>query len=114
MLLVDFDRVEMSNLNRQVLYGEADIGRSRRVAAAERLKGFNSAIRIEPRVQKLDSHAAVAETIAGYDLVIDACDWPAHEIEHWINAACFAAGIPFIAMSHFPRSRGSGPFTCLA
>ena len=73
MLLVDFDRVELSNLNRQVLFSEADIGRYKAVAAGERLRGFNSAMRVETRLQKLDSEAAIAETIAGYDMVIDAC-----------------------------------------
>ncbi len=109
MLLLDFDRVELSNLNRQVLFSEADIGRYKAVAAAERIKGFNSSIQVEPRVQKLDSEAAVAEAIEGYDMVIDACDWPAHDIEHWINSACFAARIPFIAMSHFPPVARVGP-----
>jgi bacteriocin biosynthesis cyclodehydratase domain-containing protein len=109
MLLVDFDQVELNNLNRQVLFSEADIGRYKVAAAAERLRGFNSAMRVETRVQRLDSEAAIAETIAGYDLVIDACDWPAHDIENWINSACFAAGIPFIAMSHFPPIARVGP-----
>jgi len=109
MLILDFDRVELSNLNRQVLYSEADIGRYKAEAAAERLAGFNSAMKVEPRVQKLDSEAAITETIIGYDLVIDACDWPAHDIERWINAACFAAGIPFVAMSHFPPVARVGP-----
>ncbi len=109
MLLLDFDRVELSNLNRQVLYSESDIGRYKVAAAGERLRAFNSSIRIETRVQKLDSEAAVAETIDGYDIVIDACDWPAHDIEHWINSACFKAGVPFIAMSHFPPIARVGP-----
>jgi bacteriocin biosynthesis cyclodehydratase domain-containing protein len=109
MLLVDFDRIELSNLNRQVLYGEAEIGRFKAEAAAERLEAFNSAIKLEPRVQKLDSEETIAETITGYDLVIDAADWPASDIEHWINSACFAAGIPYIAMSHFPPIARVGP-----
>lgn len=109
MLMLDFDRVELSNLNRQVLYSEADIGRYKAEAAAERLSGFNSALKAEPRIQKLDSQDAVAETIEGYDLVIDACDWPAHDIERWINAACFEARVPFIAMSHFPPVARVGP-----
>ncbi len=109
LLLLDFDQVEMSNLNRQVLYGEADIGRDKAVAAAERLRAFNSSIEVEARVQKLDSEAAVAKAIEGYDMVIDACDWPAHDIERWINQACFAADVPFIAMSHFPPIARVGP-----
>jgi bacteriocin biosynthesis cyclodehydratase domain-containing protein len=109
MLLLDFDRVELDNLNRQVLYTEADIGELKVNIAAERLRAFNSSMKVEARVQRLDSEAAVAETIAGYDLVVDACDWPAHEIEQWINSACFAAGVPFIAMSHFPPIARVGP-----
>ncbi|HEX7245373.1 MAG TPA: ThiF family adenylyltransferase [Solirubrobacterales bacterium] len=109
MLLIDFDRVELSNLNRQVLYGENDIGRFKAEAAADRLAQFNSSIRLEPRVQKLDSEEAVAEAIDGYDVVIDAADWPAHDMEHWINSACFAARTPFIAMSHFPPVARVGP-----
>jgi bacteriocin biosynthesis cyclodehydratase domain-containing protein len=109
MLLIDFDRVELNNLNRQVLYTEDDIGELKVTVAAERLRAFNSSMRIEARVQRLDGEEAVAEAIAGYDLVIDSCDWPAHDIEHWINSACFAAGIPFIAMSHFPPVARVGP-----
>lgn len=109
MLLVDFDRVELNNLNRQVLYTEADIDRSKAQAAAERLSAFNSAMRIEVRDERLDSEAAVAGAIEGYDIVIDAVDWPAYDIEHWVNSACFKAGIPFIAMSHFPPVARVGP-----
>ena len=110
MQLLDFDHVELSNLNRQVLYTEADIGRPKVLGAAERLSSFNPAMRIEAREQRLDSQAAVQEAIAGADVVIDAVDWPALDIERWVNAACFAEGIPFIAMSHFPPVARVGPF----
>jgi len=109
MLLVDGDRVEESNLNRQVLYGEADIGRPKVEVAAERLGGFNSRMRLETVPERVDGEAAIASLIEGYDLVIDAADWPAHEIEQWCNGACFAAGIPYITMSHFPPIARVGP-----
>ncbi|HEX3172969.1 MAG TPA: TOMM precursor leader peptide-binding protein [Solirubrobacterales bacterium] len=110
ILLVDFDLVELSNLNRQVLYGEADIGRPKVLVAAERLRAFNSRMRVEPRELRLSSEADVAAAIGGYDVVIDAVDWPAHDIESWVNSACFAADIPFVAMSHFPPVARVGPF----
>lgn len=110
MLLVDFDRVELTNLNRQVLYGEADIGRLKAEAAAERLASFNSRMRLEVMPKRLESEAEIAATIEGYDLVIDAIDWPAHDVEQWVNSACFATGVPFIAMSHFPPIARVGPF----
>jgi bacteriocin biosynthesis cyclodehydratase domain-containing protein len=109
MLLVDGDRVEESNLNRQVLYSEADIGRLKVEAAAERLGAFNSRMRLETLPERVDSEESVAAVIAGYDLVIDAADWPAHEIEQWCNGACFAAEIPYITMSHFPPIARVGP-----
>jgi bacteriocin biosynthesis cyclodehydratase domain-containing protein len=110
MLLIDGDLVEESNLNRQVLYTEADIGRLKVEVAAERLAAFNSAMRLETIPERLEDEAAVAETIEGYDVVIDAADWPAHEIEQWVNSACFAAEIPYITMSHFPPIARVGPF----
>jgi bacteriocin biosynthesis cyclodehydratase domain-containing protein len=109
MLLVDFDTVELSNLNRQILYGESDIGQPKAQLAAERLGTFNSGIRIEVREERLGSEEAVAAAIDGYDLVINAVDWPAHDIELWVNSACFAAGIPYIAMSHYPPIARVGP-----
>jgi bacteriocin biosynthesis cyclodehydratase domain-containing protein len=110
MLLLDFDHVELDNFNRQILFTEADLGASKARVAGRRLKAFNSSMRIEVREERLDSEAAVAQAIDGYDLVIDAVDWPAYEIEHWINSACFSAGIPFIAMSHVPPVARVGPF----
>ena len=109
MWLVDGDRVEVSNLNRQILYTEADIGRLKVEAAAERLTAFNSAMRIEATAKRLESEAEIAEFVAGSDVVIDSADWPAHDIERWVNAACFAAGIPYITMSHFPPIARVGP-----
>jgi bacteriocin biosynthesis cyclodehydratase domain-containing protein len=109
MLLVDGDRVEESNLNRQVLYTEADIGRLKVEVAAERLGAFNSRMRLRTIPERVDGERSVAAAIDGYDLVIDAADWPAHEIEQWVNTACFAARIPYITMSHFPPIARVGP-----
>jgi len=107
--LIDGDRVEESNLNRQIQYTEADIGRGKAEAAAERLRAFNSGIAVRAIARRVEYAAELGELIAGADLVIDAADWPAHEIEHWCNEECFAAGIPYIAMSHYPPIARVGP-----
>jgi bacteriocin biosynthesis cyclodehydratase domain-containing protein len=109
MWLIDGDRVEISNLNRQILYTEADLGLLKVECAAARLRAFNSATKITTEARRLENQEEIAEFIAGSDVVIDAADWPAHEIEHWCNAACFEAGIPYITMSHFPPVARVGP-----
>jgi bacteriocin biosynthesis cyclodehydratase domain-containing protein len=109
MWLVDGDRVETSNLNRQVLFTEAEIGLLKVEAATARLRAFNSAMRVTSTARRLESQAEIAEFIDGADVVIDAADWPAHDIERWCNSACFEAGIPYITMSHFPPIARVGP-----
>jgi bacteriocin biosynthesis cyclodehydratase domain-containing protein len=109
MWMIDSDRVEISNLNRQILYTEADLGLLKVECAAARLRAFNSGMRVTTEARRLESQADIAEFIAGADVVIDAADWPAHDIERWCNAACFEAGIPYITMSHFPPIARVGP-----
>jgi bacteriocin biosynthesis cyclodehydratase domain-containing protein len=109
MWLIDGDEVEISNLNRQVLYTEADVGKVKVDVAADRLLAFNSALKVTAANRRLESQADIAEFIAGADVVVDAADWPAHDIERWCNAACFEAGIPYITMSHFPPIARVGP-----
>ena len=109
LLLVDGDQVETSNLDRQIQYAEADIGKSKVEATADRFRAFNSAIEVTTTHRRIESEGELAECIAGADLVIDAVDWPAYEVEFWCNSACFAAGIPYIAMSQLPPLARIGP-----
>jgi bacteriocin biosynthesis cyclodehydratase domain-containing protein len=109
MWLIDGDEVELSNLNRQIFYTEADLGRPKVKVAALRLRAFNTSMKVTATTRRLESEVELADFIAGADVVIDAADWPAHEIERWCNAACFAAGIPYITMSHFPPIARVGP-----
>jgi bacteriocin biosynthesis cyclodehydratase domain-containing protein len=109
LVLVDGDRVEESNFNRQILYRERDIGRPKVEAAADALAEFNSALRLEPVARTLDSAGAVRGAAEGADFVVNGADWPAHDIERWANAACFSLGVPFISMSHSPPVARVGP-----
>jgi hypothetical protein len=109
LVLVDGDVVEESNFNRQILYRERDIGRPKVEAAAEALAEFNSRCRVERVPRRLDGVAAIRATIEGADFVVNAADWPAHDIERWTNRACVEAGLPFITMSHSPPVARVGP-----
>ncbi|HEX6204983.1 MAG TPA: ThiF family adenylyltransferase [Solirubrobacterales bacterium] len=110
MILVDCDKVERSNLNRQVMYGEADIGRLKVEVAAEKLSALDSSIEIEVLSTRLESAGEIRTVVSDAQVVIDAVDWPAHYIEHWVNEACFDLGIPYISMSHSPPNARVGPF----
>ena len=89
--LVDFDRVDESNLQRQVLYGQGDLGRSKVEAAAARLADVNREIEVVPHALRLDSSNAL-DLVADYDVVVDGSDnFPTRYL---VNDACVLAGKP--------------------
>ena len=109
LVLVDGDEVEESNFNRQILYRERDVGRTKVEAAAETLAEFDSSCRLTTVPRRLESVEAVRELAEGADFVVNGADWPAHDIERWVNEACFELGVPFITMSHSPPVARVGP-----
>lgn len=70
--IVDSDKVETTNLNRQVLYTDSDIGRRKARVAAERLEALNCDIRVEPVVEVI-AEDNVSELVADY-VIVDAMD----------------------------------------
>jgi bacteriocin biosynthesis cyclodehydratase domain-containing protein len=107
--LVDGDRLEMSNLNRQVLYSEAGCGGAKAQLAAERLLQFNPSIEVRPVQRRLECLADVEAVVDGADFVVDAADWPAYKIDGWVNQACFERAVPFTAMGQLPPLIRLGP-----
>lgn len=96
--IVEFDRVEESNLHRQVLFDEADIGRPKAVAAADRLRRQNPTIEIVPHVTMLTRDNAL-RLFADYDIIVDATDnFPTRYL---INDACVILGKPNVYASIF-------------
>ena len=91
--LVDPDTVSLSNLQRQVLYATADIGREKVDAAAVRLQGLNPHVQIEAHAMRLDAANAGA-IVAGYDLVLDGTDDFATRFA--VSDACVRAGVPLV------------------
>jgi adenylyltransferase/sulfurtransferase len=91
---VDFDLLELSNLQRQTLYEEADIQtRPKCEIAAERLRRINSEITIEPVVARIEAHNA-ADLVQGVDVIVDAVDNFAAKFA--MNQAAVALGVPMV------------------
>lgn len=91
--LLDFDTVDDSNLQRQVLYGTADVGRPKAVVAAEKLRAQNPFIELRPH-QVLLSAANALVLFAEYDLVVDCSDNFA--TRYLVNDACVVLGKPLV------------------
>lgn len=89
--LVDFDTVDASNLQRQVLFSSADIGRPKLRAAEERLRGLNPEVRVTVHEGPLARDNA-REILAPYDVVLDGTDnFPTRYL---VNDACVLMGKP--------------------
>jgi len=91
--LIDCDRVELSNLNRQILHYEEDIGEKKPFSAAQKLAELNPSIEVSPVFRKITAQNA-RKIIKGANLVIDGMD--NFKTRFIVNKACVAEGIPFI------------------
>ena len=91
--IVDADAVDISNLQRQVLYTEADVGTNKAEAAARRLRALNPLIRVDAHPVRLDRTNAL-ELVRSCDLTVDGSDnFPTRYL---VNDACVIAGRPFV------------------
>jgi sulfur-carrier protein adenylyltransferase/sulfurtransferase len=96
--LVEFDVVDETNLQRQILYGDADVGRPKIEVAAERLRATNPHVAIESHAGRLDLDNA-RELIGAYDLVVDGSDnFPTRYL---VNDACVLERRPLVWGSVF-------------
>lgn len=89
--IVDFDDVDQSNLQRQILYGDPDVGRPKVLTAAERLRAINAEIEIARHDTRLVAANAV-EIVSSYDLVVDGTDNFA--TRYLVNDVCVLLGLP--------------------
>jgi adenylyltransferase/sulfurtransferase len=93
LTLIDRDLVEPSNLQRQILFGEADLYQAKAEVAAARLREANSGIELQPVVADLTSGNA-RQLLAGFDLIMDGTD--NFETRFLINDYSIATGTPWI------------------
>ena len=91
--VVDFDRVDVSNLQRQILFTEDDVGKPKAEVAAEKLRGMNSRIEVEAMNVRFSVDNAL-EILNRYDVIVDGSDnFPTRYL---VNDACVLAGKPLI------------------
>jgi molybdopterin-synthase adenylyltransferase len=109
IVAVDDDTIELSNLNRQILYQVSDIGRRKVEVAAEALRGLNPDIEFVPLARRVRGVADVRAIASGADFVVCTADWPAHEIGRWVNEACLELRIPHTSAGQFPPRVRIGP-----
>ena len=89
--LVDFDTVDFSNLQRQILYGTTDVGRPKLAAASARLTGINPNVRVVAHETRLSSANAL-DILTNYDVIVDGADnFPTRYL---VNDACVLLGKP--------------------
>jgi sulfur-carrier protein adenylyltransferase/sulfurtransferase len=91
--IVDFDVVDESNLQRQVIHGQSDIGRPKAVSAKETINGINPLVNVVLHEERLDSDNAL-QIFAGYDLIVDGTDNFA--TRYLVNDACVLLGKPYV------------------
>ena len=117
--VVDDDRVDLSNLQRQVIHATSDVGRPKVESAAERLSALNPEIAVEPHDRRV-TRARLVELIGQYDLVADGSDNFA--TRYLLNDACYLAGRTLVSAAimrfdgqlatfkaHLPEADGGGP-----
>ncbi|MBO3275022.1 molybdopterin-synthase adenylyltransferase MoeB [Pseudomonas schmalbachii] len=92
--LADFDTVDLTNLQRQIVHDSQTVGRSKVDSAIARLTALNPDIRLVGHPRALDEDS-LADAVAAVDVVLDCCD--NFSTREAVNAACVAAGKPLVS-----------------
>lgn len=96
--IIDFDVVDESNLQRQIIHGQEDVGRLKSESAKESIKALNPYVNVQLHNARLEAANAI-EIISGYDLIVDGTDNFA--TRYLVNDACVLAGKPYVWGSIF-------------
>ena len=119
MILADGDRVELSNLQRQIAHGDADIGANKAESVASTIAGINPEVEVVVHPRHLDA-AAMPALLQQVDLVVDASDNYPTRFE--LNRACVAQGVPLVSaaavrdegqLAVFDPQQGGPCYRCL-
>ena len=94
LVLTDFDRVDLTNIHRQILFETGDVGRPKVAAASDRIARLNPDVAVETADGRLDAAGLLAYA-RGCDVVLDGSD--NFGTRFAVNAACRAAGTPLVS-----------------
>jgi bacteriocin biosynthesis cyclodehydratase domain-containing protein len=108
-VLIDDDAVELSNLNRQILYRHADVGASKVERTARWLAAFDPTIDVATRRERMAGPEPLAQALAGCDALVVVADWPPYELMRWANSVCVALRMPFLTAAQQPPLLKIGP-----
>ena len=117
--VIDHDRVELGNLQRQVIHRDADIGTPKVASAQRAVAALNPHVTVRPYARRMTAEIA-ADLIADYDIVLDGTDdWGTRRV---VNRACADAGAPLVwgaiaqwdgQVTVFDPARGAPCHACL-
>jgi sulfur-carrier protein adenylyltransferase/sulfurtransferase len=96
--VIDFDVVDESNLQRQIIHGQSDVGRSKAISARDSIKEVNPYVSVVVHEEALTTDNAM-QIFAGYDLIVDGTDNFA--TRYLVNDACVLLGKPYVWGSIF-------------
>jgi adenylyltransferase/sulfurtransferase len=96
--IIDFDVVDESNLQRQIIHGQSDVGRFKSRSAQDSITELNPYVRVQLHNERLEVSNAL-EIISGYDLIVDGTD--NFSTRYLVNDACVLAGKPYVWGSIF-------------
>ena len=120
IILVDFDTISLSNLQRQILYADADIGKPKAEVAKVRLQAINPNIEVQAVVKKCDD-AEFAKLIQQVDVVVDCTDNV--DVRNQLNSQCFEQKRPLVSgsairfegqISVFTYAKNEACYQCLS
>ncbi|MBI6546414.1 MAG: ThiF family adenylyltransferase [Cyanobacteria bacterium NC_groundwater_1444_Ag_S-0.65um_54_12] len=93
---VDFDVIQVSNLNRQLLYTSADIGRSKVAVAIERLQQLNPQVLVTGQELQIGSCSDLIPLMQQRELFVLCADTPIEQIQRWVNEAALSTRTPWL------------------
>lgn len=108
-VLIDDDSVELSNLNRQILFTAEDLGASKVERAAAWVGRFDPSARVRTVSARVEHPDDLLAELDGATAVVLAADWPPYELVRWVDEACRSARVPYLTAGQVPPILKIGP-----